>query len=207
MVFLVGYFPKTIKSRQTNTRSLKLLRKGNLWSETRASLTFVFKYFATRATFDGFEFFFSDDIVNVCLFIDWRWGFRGWSGLGSEFYEQARKKWFIQVQNRLVMRRSIISLFFFYSTDYCQHSLSILCNEIMCYFAVVHYKISSYQSFIGFLIYNHFPNAIRVWIAKISSILFFTSIYCCVFRNTFTWWNIYFIVEMRYTNEIGEAVI
>lgn len=37
-------------------------------SVTKSSkkLTFVFKYFATRATFDGFELFFNDDIVILC---------------------------------------------------------------------------------------------------------------------------------------------
>lgn len=43
--------------------------KSNLYKLRRKKkLTFVFKYLATRATFDGFEFFFSDDIVIcVCL--------------------------------------------------------------------------------------------------------------------------------------------
>lgn len=38
-------------------------------SVTKSSkkLTFVFKYFATRATFDGFELFFNDDIVILCV--------------------------------------------------------------------------------------------------------------------------------------------
>lgn len=149
--------------------------------ETKAALTFVFKYFATRATFDGFELFFfsDDDIVNVFLFIDFFRCVRyilQWSGLSSRIIDKRAKNDLYKCK----IGWSFDAILFPFHLDFPRillvHTFVFFVRNLMCY------EICFITRIFTLFECNSCPNN------EIFSIFFFTQ-FSIAFCNAFTLWK------------------